>query len=194
MLRIRRKLWAEDLTSNIYGRLTVLNIDHRRNPGTTSEKTYWKCICICKTIKIVASSNLKTGHTKSCGCLRTEAMKNRNFRKPANEASENTLFARYQYKSKDRGIKWALSKVEFLSLLYANCHYCGIAAKREVQITERSKIFVNGIDRIDSSLDYTLDNVVTACSECNLAKNSMQKEEFLNWIKRVYTYNFNNLS
>ena len=57
-----------DLTGQIFGRLTVLKIDHI----TDNHKVYWKCKCSCGNEKIVSTNLLKKGTTKSCGCLKKE--------------------------------------------------------------------------------------------------------------------------
>lgn len=44
----------------------------------------------------------------------------------------------------------------------------------------------NGIDRVDSSKGYTLDNCVPCCSKCNYAKHEMSVEEFKEYITNVY--------
>lgn len=57
-----------DITGKTFGRLKVLNIsgiDKRR-------ETVWKCQCNCGNIKYVASSLLRDGRCKSCGCLKRE--------------------------------------------------------------------------------------------------------------------------
>ena len=56
-----------DLTGQKFGRLTVLS----RSTKNKFRKAYWECICSCpnKTLKIISADNLKSGNTKSCGCL-----------------------------------------------------------------------------------------------------------------------------
>lgn len=57
-----------DLTGQRFGRLTVesfLYMDKNRH-------SMWICKCDCGKTKIVQSNNLKSGHTKSCGCLYEE--------------------------------------------------------------------------------------------------------------------------
>lgn len=54
-----------------FGRLTVIE------PLPTSNKQrhiLWKCICDCGNEHVSISSDLKTGHTKSCGCLHIQMM------------------------------------------------------------------------------------------------------------------------
>lgn len=52
-----------DLTNRKFGRLTVV----ARHQGK-----YWQCVCDCGNQRVVPSDRLKSGHTRSCGCLRSE--------------------------------------------------------------------------------------------------------------------------
>jgi len=58
---------AIDITGNRYGKLTVI----QRGNGSPG-KVYWVCVCDCGNTIVVSGNNLKTGNTKSCGCLKTE--------------------------------------------------------------------------------------------------------------------------
>jgi hypothetical protein len=59
-----------DITGNKYGRLTVIKITDKRK----NNNIMWRCKCDCKnqTIIDVRGSDLKSGKTKSCGCIREE--------------------------------------------------------------------------------------------------------------------------
>ena len=52
----------------IYGRLTILE----RVPAPKSRNSIWKCKCECGNIINVTGHCLKSGMTKSCGCLQEE--------------------------------------------------------------------------------------------------------------------------
>lgn len=54
-----------------YGRWTVLGDSHRNSCG----QMMWNCRCECGTERVVNSSNVKTGRSKSCGCLAVETTK-----------------------------------------------------------------------------------------------------------------------
>jgi len=56
-----------DLVGEKYGRLTVVAFDRKQN-----KKTYWKCVCDCGLTVIATGNNLRSGNTKSCGCLHRE--------------------------------------------------------------------------------------------------------------------------
>ena len=56
-----------DLTGKRFGRLFVISISH------TKKCAYWHCRCDCGITKIIPSSSLVTGRTRSCGCLKLDA-------------------------------------------------------------------------------------------------------------------------
>lgn len=56
-----------DETGNKHGRLTVLS--RVENEGTRAK---WLCECECGNTLEVDGKKLRTGHTKSCGCYRSE--------------------------------------------------------------------------------------------------------------------------
>lgn len=57
-----------DITGERYGRLVVIEEVERR--GKYGRR--WLCRCDCGNEKIVAMNQLRTGKTKSCGCLNRE--------------------------------------------------------------------------------------------------------------------------
>ncbi|MBO9194297.1 HNH endonuclease [Rhizobium sp. 16-449-1b] len=69
-----------DLTGLVFGRLTAL---HKK---TGQGKAKWICICECGIESEVSRSNLISGHTKSCGCMKVEMQ-----RKVSSDASTERL-------------------------------------------------------------------------------------------------------
>ena len=60
-----------DIASQTFGRLTAIEVSHKNKHGNL----YWKCQCECGNIHIVYLYSLKSGKTKSCGCLQKERLK-----------------------------------------------------------------------------------------------------------------------
>lgn len=58
---------AQDLTGQMFGRLTVIQPD-----GRIGTHAAWKCKCQCGSVTRVRSNSLRSGKTKSCGCLHIE--------------------------------------------------------------------------------------------------------------------------
>jgi hypothetical protein len=59
-----------------------------------------------------------------------------------------------------RGHAWALSRSEYAKLANQPCSYCGSPLPRRG----------SGLDRINNSKSYTVDNVVPCCGDCNRIK------------------------
>ena len=62
----------KDLTGMTFGRLKVLKRLPDRILKSNKKVTLWLCLCDCGNTKEVQGSNLKSGKTKSCGCLQKE--------------------------------------------------------------------------------------------------------------------------
>jgi len=59
-----------DLTGQIFHRLTVLE----RAENDKFNHVCWKCRCSCGNITKVSRTSLKSGNTKSCGCLHNKLL------------------------------------------------------------------------------------------------------------------------
>lgn len=57
-----------DLTGQRFGRLTVLD----RAGSSAARYARWRCGCDCGAEKVVDGRHLRSGGTKSCGCLQRE--------------------------------------------------------------------------------------------------------------------------
>src|SRR3990167_5708963 len=65
----RRKL---DLEGKVFGRLAVI-----RQAGHQGKHLRWRCLCACGNTVITTTNNLRSGGTKSCGCLNREQTRER---------------------------------------------------------------------------------------------------------------------
>lgn len=81
----------QDLIGKKFNRLTVLGLGKRNSSG----QIQWKCKCDCGNIVFVTTSYLKSGHTKSCGCLSKEMaskrLKDKKFIKTKNDYRKNNF-------------------------------------------------------------------------------------------------------
>lgn len=166
-----------------FGRLTVLAYSH----NDKRHRRFYITICTCGNLATVQGTCLRSGNTRSCGCLPREAKKARAL--PNNQGAVNQLELGYKRHAKERGLEYCLTAAEFAFLIRQPCHYCGITGANT--ITNRSipeGFRYNGIDRADSSRGYTKSNVVPCCGQCNKAKLAMSQEEFIGWAVRVATH------
>ena len=57
-----------DLTGERFGLLTVLNEAEPYFQPSGRRLVQWNCLCDCGNKTIVRTTNLRSGHTTSCGC------------------------------------------------------------------------------------------------------------------------------
>jgi hypothetical protein len=64
------KRCTKPMIGKTFGRLKVVSLDHNENGHN-----YYKCLCLCGNTTIVDGNWLRSGNTKSCGCLAKERRK-----------------------------------------------------------------------------------------------------------------------
>jgi len=169
-----------DETGNKYGKLTVISRVKNNDIG----KAQWLCKCDCGKNVVVVSSQLRLGKTKSCGCLRHTATA-----LPNGESAFNNVYSRIKRRAIQIEKGWNLTKLDIRKITKQNCYYCGIEPSQESKEKRQNGSYIyNGLDRVDNTKGYTLDNVVPCCGRCNKAKNIYHKDNFLMWVEKVYKY------
>lgn len=178
----------KDLVNQRFGKLLVIEPTHI----IRNECLVWKCLCDCGEICFVKSSYLLDGRTKSCGCIRKVNGKlwSEKLKLNSGEAAFRAVLRRYKAQAKVRNLSFELTTEQFKTLTQQNCYYCGKEPKQEykyIKIHNTGTYIYNGIDRIDSSCGYTLENCVSCCKKCNWAKKDSSKSDFIKWIKAVHS-------
>lgn len=109
---------------------------------------------------------------------------------PVGEGSSRALFRHYKRSATKRGIPFSISYEDFKCLIIKNCSYCGVGPSGTYlpHYKMNGAIRFNGIDRINNSVGYEIDNCTTACKQCNYAKRTLSEGEFREWIVRIYRF------
>ena len=161
----------KDLTGQPFGRLIVI----REYGRSKNRQVTWLCRCDCGGEVVVTSDHLRSGHTKSCGCLQREKIASLN---KTHGCAQKTWYAVYRHMMqrcghlegasernlrnyRDRGITvcdlWQKSPLDFGDWLFAHGWHKGLQ-----------------IDRIDNDKGYSPDNcrVVTPKENNNNRRNT----------------------
>lgn len=138
----------KDLTGMKFGRLEVLE----RLGGSPTE---YLCLCSCGNTVVVRGGNLSSGNTKSCGCMRDEAIHSPR----SDQLYKTRLHSIWDgmklrcYRKKDIGWKWYGEKgvkvCEEWKDNFRNFYEWAISHEYKEGLT---------IDRIDSNGNYSPDN------------------------------------
>ena len=143
-------------------------------------------------VKPKTGRNLGKNH---CGC---QSKVRRGVRKgisPSNKLDDRTRTVSQQYgaykaSANTRDLECTLTREDIENLIFSPCFFCGSPPNRVFTLGQgqwtRDSVPVNGIDRIDSSVGYVLENVLSCCSYCNYLKGDRDQDEFLLKIKHIY--------
>lgn len=174
-----------DELGNVYENLTVVAPSEKLS---SSGGAYWLCRCSCGAEKEVLGNSLRAGTSKSCGCQA--------YQRPNDpETLYKKCFRSLKSGAMDRGFEVSLGYERFKLLIKQDCWFCGYEPydSRSTYSRKRYSIGIEadyseclqGIDRLDSSLGYTIENCVPCCSMCNRMKSDFTVEQFLYRIQAI---------
>lgn len=181
---LRRVPQSTDMTGQRFERLVVTG----RSSGNTKKRAFWRCKCDCGNVCTVMGKLLRSGMTRSCGCLQVEHCHAIRTVNAVGESAFNQLYAAYKYQAGVRNHVFQLSKEQFRRLTEGDCHYCGkVPSQMHPKVKRHNNGFYiyNGIDRVDSSVGYLQENCVPCCGGCNHMKKQRSAEDFIKVCKAV---------
>jgi hypothetical protein len=144
-----------------------------------TKRRSFECKCPCGRLFKSGLANLT--RQKSCGCAR---------KLEDGVAAFRHVYNGYARSASDRGHEWCISIDEFRAITQMNCTYCGVkpstlgGLKNDRKVPSTGLYVYNGLDRVDTSAGYTMQNIVPCCWFCNRAKNSMSSAEWIEWSNR----------
>jgi len=153
--------------------------------GQTSYRALFKCRCDCGIEEIKSGTFLRRGKSTMC---KSCCYKNRPQSLNKYSSEERLYNLSIVQRCKRTKIKNLLSLEEFCNIINKNCYYCNSIPTIKKYLDINNEINANGIDRLDSSKDYILENCVPCCKQCNISKSTLSEKEFLNQIKKIYEF------
>jgi hypothetical protein len=178
-----------------FGLLTCTGKYEIRTIGTDNKKNrFYEARCDCGSVVFRTSTSLKNKFTSSCGCVRPGARKKRGQRLEKGIAASRALFNNRKNQAKYRNLLWQIDFDLFINLSLSSCHYCGREPSYATNFGTKSmskyngQFIYNGIDRVDSSIGYVVDNIVTCCGICNRMKMNSSYSDFINHVSRIYNH------
>lgn len=163
----------EKYLNKTFGVITTLEVDYILN-----SRVYLKCKCNrCGNITSTRIDYLNN-NPKSCKYCVNTLQKEIADAKYKPERNFNLKWNSLKSNAKSRNLEFNLIKKDVKELLKQNCYYCSSSEKIS-------------IDRLDSSKDYSINNVVPCCSVCNIMKNKYSLNIFFDRIEKIYLKHLN---
>lgn len=159
---------AAKLLNDKYGVFTIIS-----ERQIINNRGYYNCKCSrCNNITSIRSDRLNNS-PKACKHCINSLLKEISDTKYLKLRKYKRIYHSYRSNALNRNLLFELTLENVIKLIDDKCFYCH---------DKNSK----GIDRIDNSKNYNLNNVISCCKQCNFMKNDSTKEEFLNKIKEIY--------
>ena len=90
----------------------------------------------------------------------------------------NCHYKNYRLSAESRRLEFPFTKEEFILIVSLPCYYCGIIQPKGF----------NGIDRLDSTIGYSLDNCRSCCEMCNMMKGTCGPIIFIHRTEHILTH------
>jgi hypothetical protein len=170
----------------VIGSITFLDKYEMRGDDINHQNAYWltRCLCGNESYRSYSKSayHFRKFGSLSCGMGKCKAK--------YDNPNERKLYSVYKTRASYRYKKsFTLTRKEFSMLTKDNCYYCGSppsSSPKTVKRNYNNELYIyNGIDRVDNSKGYDIDNCVTCCEICNRMKLDHSVDMFLNHIKKI---------
>jgi hypothetical protein len=170
---------------DVVGTVLITKKQVERHYDRTSMMFYGTCQK-CKAERKLKSSHVSVilkGRGGGCHCSR---------RRESADSEYKWRYQSYMQAAKKRNLVWEINYNQFLDITQKNCYYCNTKPEMRPSHHKRwdFKFPMSGIDRVDSSYGYEINNIVPCCSYCNQAKWDHDMKDFLKWIQKVYKHQF----
>jgi len=163
-----------------FNNLTFIGYSHNNKQG--DKYNNYKCDC---GNNIVAKGSAVTHNViqrcKECSIKKRTLL--------GEISAKHSVIKEYKLNAKNRNLDYNLTNEESIKLMEQNCHYSGHPpGNKQIYGNKKKYYLYNGIDRLDNTKGYYIENCVPCCKICNFAKRTLTKEEFLDWVKSVYEH------
>lgn len=151
------------------------------------DEYFFEFICRCGKTRTAECDSIKSGKTRSCGCL-THKLIAQSKRLPGNQAQINKLWKKLYLEARRKNLEFEITKELVKSSLTSPCVLCGKSYLKEESGKGEETEF-NEIALLSPEQGYTLNNCITVCSECKSRLAGKSVDALQAWIKRIIKNN-----
>jgi len=170
-----------DLTGLRFGRLLVQRLSKK-----SGKHKYWVCLCDCGNTKEILGPHMVNGHSKSCGCFRSEVSGARLRKHGRSKSDEFLMWNRSKARAKRKNLEFAIEISDII--IPSVCPLLNIPLVKG-EGSYGPKPNSPSLDRLDSSKGYVKGNVWVISHRANNMKSDSSLDEFQllakNWADKL---------
>ncbi len=152
-----------------FSRLTVI-----RENGRRGGQVAYLCKCDCGKYTTVVSTSLRSGNTKSCGCLSIDLLVGRTT---THGLTHHPMFSRWRHEMRrDADAEWTIDITALLFEIQPSCVICG-----SVKI-----LSIDHVRPVSKGNGLRSGNAVVLCRSCNSRKHNLDLSRLpLDWQVKI---------
>ncbi len=174
-----------DIEGKVYGKLTVIS----KHSTTRNGHERFTCKCTCGNTCNILKTHLQQENTTSCGCDRPLGKSHKQW-KGVGEISGEFWYShivRSASGAKGRkAIDLSVTKEQAWNLFLKQNRKCALSGQILLFPKKyKDKSYTASLDRIDSNLGYSIDNIQWIHKDINIMKNKFHNQYFIHICKQI---------
>ena len=147
------------------------------------QKILLKCLCDCGKTVIVNHASLKRNLTTSCGCYKMEKCRKKGYKEIS-----YTYYKKMRDGALSRFLEFEISLEDIWDQYILQNRTCALSGVSIIFHPDRNKqkLQTASVDRIESSLGYTKENIQIVHKRVNIMKGNMTNNELKFWIYHMF--------
>lgn len=162
---------------NITSELTLNGIDRMNSLGDYTLENCVSCCKVCNFMKTCLDVNTFIKRCKHISIY--HGGNGEQYTSIWKDTKRPVIYENYKKRAERKQLPFLITLEEFNSIRTKICYYCG---------KENTSSHMNGVDRKNNTLGYTIENCVSCCGECNYMKGELDMEEFIQKCKCISEY------
>lgn len=157
-----------------------------RGEPSKRKQARWKCVCVCGKEGLVIGTKLRNGSSTCCGCVSDVKTRNRNWKGHGELSSVH--WSTILRGAKERNINVLITIEDAWKAFLKQeqkCALTGLPLEMYIRVDGTRRKGTASLDRIDSTRDYTLDNIQWVHKHINKMKMEFSLEYFIDMCKLV---------
>jgi hypothetical protein len=171
-----------DLTNQTFGLLTAIQIDSNKH-----NRIFWICKCKCGNTKSVAAKHLRSESITSCGCAKLHiGNTSRTWRGCGDVPGK--YFTTTKINAIKRNLEFSITIENMWDTFIKQNGKCALTGETIFFRKRATGEQTASIDRIDSNLGYTIQNIQWVHKDINLMKQNLSEDILLKICKQIVEY------